>query len=178
MQDNHNNILNTTPRELRRKYYSGVFVVNLILIVSFVGSITYWYALSVMGVADTVDGVWKFVLWSLVGVGATTELVKKVSLSTFRHKGIWLSATAVSVLTVMGTFSILDANREDTLVKQSDSYQLAKNRQQGALDTASKYGFASGYDLASLESKLQQVVKDRADRKCPGPDTGSRQGRC
>jgi len=87
MQDNHNNILHTTPRELRRKYYSGVFVVNLILIVSFVGSITYWYALSVMGVADTVDGVWKFVLWSLVGVGATTELVKNSQHSVIRVSG-------------------------------------------------------------------------------------------
>lgn len=165
MQNNHSNFLHSTPSQLRAKFYTGIFIVNLILVVSFAGSIMYWYALSIMGVSDTVTGVWKLVLWTLVAVGAVTELVKKVSLSTFRHKGIWLSATFVSVLTVMGTFSILDANRESTLVKQSDQYKNAQTRQKGALDTASKYGWASGFDLASLESQLQQVVTDRAKRR-------------
>ena len=165
MQENNTNFLHNTPAQMRQKLYMGIFIVNLILVVSFAGSIMYWYALSVMGVSDTVDGIWKIVLWTLVGVGATTELVKKVSLSTFRHKGIWLSATFVSVLTVMGTFSILDANRESTLVKQSDQYKNAQTRQKGALDTASQYGWASGFDLTGLESQLQQVVDDRAKRR-------------
>ena len=165
MQNNHNNFLHQTPTQLKSRLYTGILIVNLILIVSFAGSIMYWYALSVMGASDAVDGIWKLVLWTLVAVGAVTELVKKVSLSTFRHKGIWLSATFVSVLTVMGTFSILDANRESTLVKQSDQYKTAQSRQKGALDTASQYGWASGFDLASLESQLQQVVDDRAKRR-------------
>ncbi len=165
MQNNHNNFLHSSPAQLRGKLYTGIFIVNLILVVSFAGSIMYWYALSVMGASDAVDGIWKLVLWSLVAVGAVTELIKKVSLSTFRHKGIWLSATFVSVLTVMGTFSILDANRESALVKQSDQYKNAQTRQNGALDTASQYGWASGFDLAGLESKLQQVVDDRAKRR-------------
>ena len=165
MQNNHNNYLHNSPAQLRGKLYMGIFIVNLILVVSFAGSIMYWYALSIMGVSDTVAGVWKLVLWTLVAVGAVTEIVKKVSLSTFRHKGIWLSATLVSVLTVMGTFSILDANRESTLVKQSDQYKNAQVRQKGALDTASQYGWAAGFDLASLEAQLQQVVDDRAKRR-------------
>ena len=161
----NNNYLHQSPAQMRSRILIGSITVNLILLVSFIASVAYWYALSVQAVADTVTGVWAFILWSIVAVGVAAELTKKVSLSTFRHSGLWMSATFVSVLTVMGTFSILDSNRENTLVKQSDQYKTAQARQQSSLDTASQYGWASGFNLSSLESQLQQVVDDRAKRR-------------
>ena len=165
MQENNTNFLHNSPAQMKRKLLTGSFTVTIILLVSFIGSVAYWYALSVMGASSAVDGVWRIILWSMVAMGVASEIVKKVSLSTFRHGGLWIAATFVSVLTVMGTVSILDANREDSLVKQSDQYKAAQSRQKGALDTASQYGWASGFDLASLESQLQQVVDDRAKRR-------------
>ena len=159
-------------QENRRKVLIGSATVNLILAVSFAATIAYWFVLS--GLENSIDlpAIWYFLLWLIVGVGAVSEVIKKVTLSAYRHAVIWLVATAVSVLTVMGTYAILNANRQDQITKASDVYQDGRAMSQQGLHDATKYAHAANYNLADLESQLATVVCKRGSGHGAGAECG------
>ncbi len=146
-------------KNARRKIWAGTTVVYLILTVSLGVSIAYWYILA--GASNTEDQTvfWTFIIWLVVAVGFTAEIIKKVTISLFRNLPIWGVATFVSILTVMGTYSILDNDKQNELVKQSDGYQLAKNQKQRALEQQSKYAYAQGFSIEDLEKQKQRAAK-------------------
>ena len=146
-------------KNARRKIWAGTAVVYLILTVSLGVSIAYWYILA--GASNTEDQTifWTFIIWLVVAVGFTAEIIKKVTISLFRNLSIWGVATFVSILTVMGTYSILDNDKQNELVKQSDGYQLAKSQKQKALEQQSKYAYAQNFNIEDLEAKKRKAGK-------------------
>ncbi len=146
-------------KNARRKIWAGTAVVYLILAVSLGVSIAYWYILA--GASNTEDQTifWTFIIWLVVAVGFTAEIIKKVTISLFRNLPIWGVATFVSILTVMGTYSILDNDKQNELVKQSDGYQLAKNQKQKALEQQSKYAYAQNFNIEDLEKQKRKAGK-------------------
>ena len=163
MQYNSNNYLFKTPNELQKRAFIGKSAINIILFVSLISTMGYWYVLGLQ--ASTATGFWAVLAFSIIGIGLVTEFVKKITLSLFRHRGIWFGATVVSVATIMGTLSIIDNNKESGLIKSSSEYQLAKARQENAFNSASQWAWASGYSLAQLNNELVNVTAKRERRE-------------
>ena len=158
-------MLDSNTKEMKSKATVGSITVWGILLVSLAATLAYWYVLAGLETATGLSSMWMTLLWVSVAVGLVAEVIKKVTLSTFRNKNIWLAATVVSVLTVIGTYSILNQARQNDLVKQSDSYQDSRATKKAADFLASQYAYAAGYDLEALERELDQVIVDRDNRK-------------
>ena len=163
MQTYTNNYLFHTPAELKKRAFIGQSAINIILLVSLISTMGYWYVLGLE--ASTATGIWAIIAFSIIGLGLVTEFVKKITLSLFRHKAIWLGATFISVLTIAGTLSIIDSNKETGLIRSSDEYQLAKSRQENALNNATQYAWASGYSLNQLQNELVALTAKRERRE-------------
>lgn len=155
----------TNINETKSRIAVGNATVYLILAVSLGATLAYWYVLSGIENAKNLSQFWQVIIWLVVAVGLVAEIIKKVTLSTFRNKKIWLTATFVSVVTVMGTYSILDQTRQNDFTKQSDNYQDSRASKQAADSLSSKYAYASGYHLEILEKQYDQVIVDRDNRK-------------
>ena len=158
-------MLDSNTKEMKSKATVGSITVWGILLVSLAATLAYWYVLAGLETATGLSSMWMTLLWVSVAVGLVAEVIKKVTLSTFRNKNIWLAATVVSVLTVIGTYSILNQARQNDLVKQSDSYQDSRATKKAADFLASQYAYAAGYDLEAMEQELDQVIVDRDNRK-------------
>ena len=158
-------MLDSNTKEMKSKATVGSITVWGILLVSLAATLAYWYVLAGLETATGLSSMWMTLLWVSVAVGLVAEVIKKVTLSTFRNKNIWLAATVVSVLTVIGTYSILNQARQNDLVKQSDSYQDSRATKKAADFLASQYAYAAGYDLEAMERELDQVIVDRDNRK-------------
>lgn len=162
--------LYTSPKEMKHKIMVGNFTVWAILLVSLMVSLFYWYQISGLTIKDTsINPFEELMLWSAVAVGFLAELVKKVTLSTFRNKKIWIFATIVSVLTVMGSFAILDQSRNTALTKGSDSYKTAKDDKAMAKGNMAQYAHVANKPLQSLLSaetaNIQKGGSNAARRK-------------
>lgn len=143
--------LYTSPKEMKHKIMVGNLTVWSILLVSLMVSIFYWYQIS--GITTAGEDIGAFeeaLLWSAVAIGFLSELVKKVTLSTFRNKKIWVFATIVSIVTVMGSFAILDQNRSVALKKGSDSYATAKDDKATYKKLMGSYANVANKPLPSL----------------------------
>ena len=151
------------PEELKNRVFIGKSVINLILLVSLVSSMGFWYVLGLD--ASTSTGFLALISFSIIGLGLASEVVKKVTLSLFRNKTIWLSATVVSILTVAGMLSILDNNKELSLLHSSDSYLEAQTQQKTAFNDAKKWAWASDYNLDLLNTELVEVTAKRERRE-------------
>jgi hypothetical protein len=151
-----------TPKELHQRAFIGTFAINTILLVSLISTMGYWYVLGLE--ASTATGIWAVITFSIIGLGLITEFVKKITLSLFRHKAIWLSATVISVLTIAGTLSIIDSNKETGLIRSSSGYQLAQSRQENALNNATQYAWASAFNLNQLQNDLVALTAKRERR--------------
>ena len=146
----------------KQRILIGNVTVYLILAVSFAATIAYWVVLAGLENSDELQSGWKVLLYLIVGVGAVAEIIKKVTLSTYRSPSIWFAATAISVVTVMGTYAILDSTRQEQITRSSDAYQDGRAMKQAGLADAAKYAHAAGYDLGALQSKLEDIVCQRA----------------
>lgn len=140
-------------KETRQKIMVGTFSIYLILAVSLGASIAYWYILAGISTNQNESTFWIFIIWLVVAVGLVAELIKKITLSTFRNPTIWGVATFVSVLTVMGTYSILDNQKQNQLIKQSDGYQMAKSQKAEALKKQAKFAYAGSFNISQLEKQ-------------------------
>jgi len=150
------------PEQMKNTIAVGRLTVGAILIVSLFISIYYWYQIAgVESMKQELSLFEKMMLYSAVATGVLSELVKKVTLSTFRNMQIWLLATVVSVLTMMGSYAILDQNRSNTLKQASDSYQDSRATRNQAKGELAKYAYLSGTTMAQLQ-KEQQANIDRA----------------
>ena len=163
MHSNGNNYLFKTPHELQKRAFIGKSAINIILFVSLISTMGYWYVLGLQ--ASNATGFWAVLAFSIIGIGLVTEFVKKITLSLFRHRGIWLGATMVSVATIMGTLSIIDNNKESGLIKSSSEYRLAQARQENAFNTASQWAWAGGFSLTQLNNELINVTEKRERRE-------------
>ena len=163
MHSNSNNYLFKTPHELQKRAFIGKSAINIILFVSLISTMGYWYVLGLQ--ASTATGFWAVLAFSIIGIGLVTEFVKKITLSLFRHRGIWFGATIVSVATIMGTLSIIDNNKESGLIKSSSEYRLAQARQENAFNSASQWAWAGGFSLAQLNKDLVNVTAKRERRE-------------
>jgi hypothetical protein len=164
--------LYTSPKEMKHKIMVGNFTVWSILLVSLMVSIFYWYQISGITTASKKIGAFEeALLWSAVAIGFLSELVKKVTLSTFRNKTIWVFATIVSIVTVMGSFALLDQNRGVALKQGSDTYTTAK-------DDKATYKKQMG-DYAHVASKPLQSLLDAetANIKKGGSNAARRQSK-
>ena len=151
-----------SPKEMKKKIVVGNFTVWSILLVSLMVSIFYWYQISGLTLENEKLSVFEeLMLWSAVAIGFLSELVKKVTLSTFRNKKIWVFATIVSILTVMGSFAILDQSRNASLNRSSDSYQTSVDDKADAKKEMAKYPRVANKSMESLEALL-------ADNKAKG----------
>ena len=159
--------MNNQIREMKKRILIGNATVYLILTVSFAATIAYWVILAGLGESKDLEAGWYALLVLIVGVGGVAEIVKKVTLSTYRHGVIWFVATAVSVLTVMGTYAILNSQRQDQITRSSDAYQDGRALKQEGISEASKYAHASGYNLDTLAKEMDDVVCARA-AECGG----------
>ena len=150
------------PEQMKNTIGIGRVTVGAILIVSLFISIYYWYQIAgVESLRHDLSLFEKMMLYSAVATGVLSELVKKVTLSTFRNMKIWLLATIVSVLTMMGSYAILDQNRSETLKKSSDSYQDSRATRNQAKGELAKYAYLSGTTMEQLQAE-QQANIDRA----------------
>ncbi len=146
--------LYTSPKEMKHKIRVGNFTVWLILLVSLMVSLFYWYQISGLTLENEKLGLFEeLMLWSAVAIGFLSELVKKVTLSTFRNKKLWIYATLVSILTVMGSFALLDQSRTTALTKGSDSYKTAKDDKKEAKLALKDYAHMKGITLKQLDKK-------------------------
>ncbi len=146
--------LYTSPKEMKQKIMVGNLTVWSILLVSLLVSIYYWYQISGITTANENIGAFeKILLWSSVAIGFLSELVKKVTLSTIRNKKIWVFATIVSIITVMGSFAILDQNRGVALKKGSDFYAGAVGDKKEAQKEMAKFAHMAGITMADLDAK-------------------------
>ena len=157
--------ISTTAKQSNSKIFLGTAFVNVILVTSLIVSVSYWFVLSGLESSNETSLIWTIALYSVIALGICAELTKKVAISLFRHKGLWLGATAVSILTIMGSLAITENNKQASLIKASDSYQLAQSRGESALNDASKYAFAASYNLPELEKKLEEITDRRAKRE-------------
>ncbi len=165
----HTDLLFMPRKQMMKSRRFIVFTIWVILIISFFVSIAYWWTLS--GFEDAVKdpNVGHFTLFLLlmtVGTGAATELVKTVSLGYARNKKLWLYATIVSVITVMGTYAILDQDRKNRLQAGSDAHKTDLKRQESNDDVLQRTGYANGIGLQGIEKmradnlyKLQNAEK-------------------
>ena len=163
MHSNSNNYLFKTPHELQKRAFIGKSAINIILFVSLISTMGYWYVLGLQ--ASNATGFWALLAFSIIGIGLVTEFVKKITLSLFRHRGIWLGATMVSVATIMGTLSIIDNNKESGLIKSSSEYRMAQARQENAFNAASKWAWAGGFNLDQLNNDLINITAKRERRE-------------
>ena len=146
--------LYTSPKEMKHKIRVGNFTVWSILLVSLMVSLFYWYQISGLTLDNKELGLFEeLMLWSAVAVGFLSELVKKVTLSTFRNKRLWVYATIVSIFTVMGSFAILDQSRTTALKKGSDAYKTAKDDRKAAKLALKEYAHMRGITLKQLDKK-------------------------
>jgi len=146
-------------KNARKKILVGDLVIYLILAVSLGVSVAYWYILAGAGNTNAQTPFWTFIIWLVVAVGVVAETIKKVTISYFRNLTIWSVATFVSILTVMGTYSVLDQDKQSELTKQSDSYQMAKGQKAEALKLQAKYAYAQNFNLEELERKKRIAGK-------------------
>jgi len=144
-------------KNARKKILAGSFVVYLILAVSLGVSIAYWYILAGAGNTEDKTTFWTFIIWLVVAVGFVAEIVKKVTISMFRNMTIWSVATFVSILTVMGTYSILDQDKQSELTKQSDGYKIALSQKTEALKQQAKYAYAQSFNITDLEERKRKA---------------------
>ncbi len=163
MQTHNNAYSLLTPEELKNRVFIGKSVINLILAVSLVSSMGFWYVLGLD--ASTSTGFLALISFSIIGLGLASEVVKKVTLTLFRNRTIWLSATIVSILTVAGMLSILDNNKELSLLHSSDGYKEAQTQQKTAFNEAKQWAWASGYSLDSLNTELVELTAKRERRE-------------
>ena len=163
MQTHNTAYLQYTPEENRKKIFIGKSTINIILFISLISSMGYWYVLGIQ--SSTATGIFQILAFSLIGLGLATELLKKITLSLFRKKSLWFGATFVSVLTVMGTLSVIDNKKETGLIQNSDQYKTAQARQNNALDSASSWAWASGYNLEALNNEIITLTAKRERRE-------------
>ena len=163
MQYDSNNYLFKTPNELQKRAFIGKSAINIILFVSLISTMGYWYVLGLQ--ASSATGFWAVLAFSIIGIGLVTEFVKKITLSLFRHRGIWFAATIVSVATIMGTLSIIDNNKESGLIKSSSEYRTAQARQENSFNQASQWAWAGAYSLTQLNNELVNVTAKRERRE-------------
>ena len=149
--------------ELKKLAFLGKSTINTILLVSLFGSLGFWYVLGLSAVYNT--GFMAVIAFSILGIGLCSELVKKVTLSLFRNRAIWLGATIVSIITMAGMLSILDNNKAKSLLEDSDDYKTAQIRKENALNTASRWAYASNYNLDSLNAELVELSARRERRE-------------
>jgi hypothetical protein len=158
--------LYTSPKEMKQKIMVGNLTVWSILLVSLLVSIYYWYQISGITTANEKIGAFeKILLWSSVAIGFLSELVKKVTLSTIRNKKIWVFATIVSIITVMGSFAILDQNRSVALKKGSDFYAGAVGDKKEAQKEMARFAHMEGITMADLDAKEADNVLNGGSNK-------------
>jgi len=165
MPKHETNTMQLNTKANKSKVIFGTLFVNSILITSLAVSISYWFVLSGLNESSAPSSLMTVTLYSIIALGICAELTKKVAISLFQHKGLWIAATIVSVITIMGSLAITESNKQAGLIKASDQYQSSQLRSKEALDTASKYAFAANYDLPALEQNLEQLTKLRSDRR-------------
>ena len=147
-------------KNARKKILVGELVIYLILAVSLGVSIAYWYDFAGFRNSNIEKTGFAFILsFLVVAVGFTTEVVKKVTISMFRHFYIWFFATFVSILTIMGSYSVLDQDKQNRLVTQSDGYKLALGQKKQALTQQAKYAYASSFSIEDLENQKRIAGK-------------------
>lgn len=138
--------------------FIGSAFVNLVLVVSVVVSISYWFILSGLNEATEHTLLAAITLYSIIALGLCAELTKKVSITYFKHKGLWITATLVSIITVMGALAITESNKQAALTKASDSYQVQQAASKDALNQMSQYAHAASYNMEDLEKQLQANI--------------------
>lgn len=163
MQTNNTAYSTYSLDELKKLVFLGKSTINTILLVSLFCSLGFWYVLGLNAVYST--GFMAVIAFSILGIGLCSELVKKVTLSLFRNRAIWLGATIVSIITMAGMLSILDTNKAKSLLENSDDYKTAQVQKKTALNTASHWSFASKYNLDNLNTELVDLSSRREKRE-------------
>lgn len=168
MQADINNYLFESPSDLEKKRRLGIFAVNGILTISLIGSMGFWFNLSVR--ANDSEGIWAMIGFSLILIGLATEVVRKITLSIFRNKKIWAITTGISLITFMATLSIVDNEKQLGAIKESSAYKIAVLQESQALKDINKTSWASSFKLAKLEQENLKTVQDRNKRLISYPE--------
>ncbi len=146
------------PRsELVFKKWSIKIGVYFALAVSLIVSIFYWYVLSGVAEDDNVSLFHRGMLYCSILIGIVAEYFKALSIVNSR-KVLWIIFTVISVVTCVGSYSIMNQNRQIKLTKSSDEYAKTSENQDKAEAVRLKTAYAKDYTA-------QNAIADRKENK-------------
>ena len=96
------------PRMVQNRIKMGRALVYLFAIISTSVTLFYWYSLSGLEYSGAENIVKNLIRWLSVGLGLALELAKLYFIFVGGYKKLWISAVIISVITVMGSYSILN----------------------------------------------------------------------
>jgi len=131
------------PHRVQNRIKAGSALVWLFSLISMGVTLYYWYQLSGLEYRQDVQLVKFIILWLSVALGLALELAKIYFIFVGGYKKLWISAVIISVITVMGSYSILNQDRQNIMTKQSDTYKDARKAREDARKEASKYAYVA-----------------------------------
>lgn len=146
------------PKRVQNRIKAGSALVWLFALISMGVTLYYWYQLSGLEYRKDVQLVKFIILWLSVALGFALELAKIYFIFVGGYKKLWISAVIISVITVMGSYSILNQDRQNIMTKQSDTYKDARTAREGARKEVSQYAYIANTTLADLKAELQDNI--------------------
>ncbi len=143
------------PHRVQNRIKAGNALVWFFALISTAVTLYYWYSLSGLEYKKDASPVEFIILWLSVALGLALELAKLYFIFVGGYKKLWISAVIVSVITVMGSYSILNQDRQNNLTQASDTYQDARSARETARKEASKYAYVASTSMADLKAELE-----------------------
>jgi hypothetical protein len=144
------------PHRVQNRIKAGNALVWFFAIISTAVTLYYWHSLSGLEYKKDASPVEFVILWLSVALGLALELAKLYFIFVGGYKKLWISAVIVSVITVMGSYSILNQDRQNNLTQASDTYQDARSAREDARKKASKFAYVASTSMSSLKSELEE----------------------
>ncbi len=153
------------PRMVQNRIKMGRALVWLFAIISTSVTLFYWYSLSGLEYSGDENIVKNVIRWLSVGLGLALELAKLYFIFVGGYKKLWISAVIISVITVMGSYSILNQDRQNNLTKASDTYKDARSAREEARKKQSEYAYVANTSIDDLEAELEANNKKGGSNK-------------
>ncbi len=143
------------PQRIQARIKAGNALVWFFALISTAVTLYYWYSLSGLEYKKDASPVEFVILWLSVALGLALELAKLYFIFVGGYKKLWISAVIVSVITVMGSYSILNQDRQNNLTQASDTYQDARSARETARSKASEYAYIANSSMSELKAELE-----------------------
>ena len=141
-------------KRTRRRIYQIDFSVWMVLLVSFGASMYTWFNISGLSSATTSWGI--ILAYVMIATGATAEIVKKVSITIYLHKGVWFLATVLSVFTAVAGYHYADKGNKSASIAGSPEVRAVRKKIEEFENLQAPYAYASKESINDLDNAINE----------------------